>query len=399
VIPKTSFTQKVATIYAADLPENIQTGEPIPLKITLYSTVVNTQTLVIKIDGKIASTSRLKLHQGLVEVKPSLVLADKGYHLIEFSLEGSTAVRKLIYCLPEFYHIVIIAGRPSEELSFLKHFLDKLRWIQVDVKLLSRKLDTALIPEASRYNGLILMDLEDNQLKNAGQLASYSRPVIYQPGIHPFQKVRGLWSAFTKEIPLESFGERKILWNGQELIVNSAYDSDQLTMDYPNRKRIITGWDTWKWDFSRTAEGINYNDHETFWQNNLNFLLSGEATALPPQLNYFTGEENPAGQKIPGLYQVKTNGNEMKILIADNPAENPAIGAGFETAKLVSTNAVWFEDIKDWKSYVDKLRSTDKSFKVIPVRIDFQHNVVIFLCMVFFLVISWFFQDRKTVRD
>lgn len=399
VTPPSGQNAGSPVLLTIESPETIESEEPFQWYARIYSPKTAKASIILKNKSQIVQSVAVTLKPGINWVTNQSTLTGKGIQDLTFSIGKSSSLRRLIYSVSQLYRLALIAGRPSEELAFLRRLLSKLKWIGIEANILLKPGDFAVIPKQDEYQGLIIMDITDKQIKNPLSLNVFKKPVLFIPGLHGQDETAQIWSSFTGNIPQDDLGERRISYNGQDLVVQSAYYLQAPTLDISEIRKVVLIWDTWKWDFSALTGPFTANNHEVFWQNCLNFILSGNQTPPLPRLNYITGEDNPAQAKTPGLYSYQSNGTEMKALIQDNPAETGQIGPDRDAAAILDKNILSFETIKDWSVLAAKARGNETILKKTPVTFDFRTNAVSLALMLLFLLLSWILRDVKKIYE
>jgi hypothetical protein len=404
------------SLYKVEMPEWIQAKEGVKIKIFTYvsgsvSASVNSikAKLTLKNEKNVLSEKIVTLKTGLNELSWEQTFSFAGCQLIQFQVENlsdpaakPSSLSRLVQSVPEFYRIYFLAGKPSEEYAFVKRFLGKIKWVKIESALLKQKGETIAIPNLQNDSGVILMDLEDRQIRNFEALQEARKrkiPIFYQVGLNEISQTRLLLGLFTNGNFMENFSERKFLYNNNELIVKSILDSEGLIWDFQDKGRVFWGWDTWKWDFMKIPEELAYQNFENFWQNNLHFILEESGMGMElEKLNYVLGEENPLHQNKKGIYSFLTNQKEEKIFISDNPEELALKTPNLEIARNYQTNLIFLDQIKDFEGYAKTIMGNQKVFVEKILTIDFRSNIIIFLLIAACLIFFWILSDYEKIK-
>jgi hypothetical protein len=92
----------------------------------------------LTLDGRIVSRGTWDLPQGESTLPLRIRPASEGFALLELTLDGGDAARRMIDVLPSFYKVWFAAGSlpPSRE---SRRFFERFRWLQCDVRVLVRR--------------------------------------------------------------------------------------------------------------------------------------------------------------------------------------------------------------------------------------------------------------------
>lgn len=408
ILRKKNTAPENPVLYDVRFPDFVEAGEPVGFTVLVYAPRVSRADLEIRDGEKILfrksvtagpeiSTNDLTLPEG-----PGFT----GNRILTFRIAGSSGdnrdqtVLRSVDSIPAMQKILFLCGRPSEEFAFLKRFLEKIRWLRTEVVLLKSAQETFQASRIdARYHAVILMDLSPAQLTGGWPpkiIQASSVPVFYQTGLRAPDEIYSLVRAFTnlRPAPLAGTGEKKFSYNGNDLIIQTSCGMDQDLIDAGQHTRVFFGWGTWKWDFIRSKEDIAYNLYDSFWQNQINYLLSASVSAsLPEKLNEIAGE-NPERPAV-GNYTIQTNGKSFLVRVGHNPPEVSGIPANIKAASFYQTNLFFADQPLNYPELIRQAAGNELVKTVQTIRIDFTRNWFVFLLMALSLILFWIFRDRE----
>lgn len=410
VLPeRSSLSSDLFSLTDVRVPDFYESGEPVPVTVSFYTTRPRRVEFRVSDSGKPLFVKTITAGKGRETLELNMTLPQTGNRVLTFELKdpdsGKTAVpqvKKSMEGISGMQKVLLLAGRPSEEFVFLKRFLEKIRWLKTDsvVPAPGKKIGPEVL-NRQKYSAVILMDLSIYQFQSGSPvktLRSAGIPVFYQPGPRSFDETGDLVRAFTNVPPLVNASEKKFRYNNNDLIVLSAFPSDNQLAEFPPRDRVFFGWNSWKWDFIRSKEDIAYNDYESFWQNQLNFLLNSTVNrALPVRLNYIFGENGIPGSLGPTntLARYVTNGRVFLLNAGHNPAETAPLPPDTNTASRYRTNFVFADEVGPLPEWIEKIRGNEKVTVGRKWSISFSEDMASFIIMALSLILFWIFRDRE----
>ncbi len=395
---------KPLSIYDLEIPEIIQSGEPVEIKVRIYSRNPDSAILSVKDGTRVLSRKNLSLSEGLTPVTIRETLYGEGYRTFEFELQkhGETVSshKFLVSLVPDFYRILVIAGRPSSEFVFLRRFLERLKWIRSDFIVLTGPNDKARLQNLNRYSGIILMDITDNRIENLEALSQYDKPVFYQPGLNDSLSILRIMSHFTNIDLRDNPSQQRFIFNNTELVIKTAFNIEAPLLEISPERRIFFGWESWRWDFMQLPVGIAQNNYDAFWKNQVNFIISADMVSpVVSRLNYITGERTPAPHKDTGLYTFVTNNEEMRFMVSENPAETAVLFPDIKTAMVYNTNITRLAELNNPSRFIDKITGEQKIEVKQRFTIDTRNNLIILILMAGLLILFWILSDRENIAS
>lgn len=375
-----------------EAPEFVQSGETSQADVTVYSPSAASVAYSLTSGGN----GTLRVPAGLSEHALAFRPSAEGFTVVELRAGDSTA-RRMVDVLPSFYRIYIAAGRPSPEFARVRRFFDGTRWMKCDAKLLVRPGDTVTLPE-SGYDGMILMDLSDAQVRNPAALDRFPAPVLYATGLRKAAEYAGLLSHFTNLKPAGQASDRSMRIGTADAVVRLAAANVEPLVTVSPSRRVFFGWDTWKWDASAEALGVEENRFGAFWKQQAVFLIAGRSRPVElDRLNYVTGEPNPSGAADAGVHEVPTNGNVYKILVADNPAE-ASLPPDLETAARFSTNVVTLDSLSSPKAFAAGLTRGPRVILLQHFEFSFRTHWLSYVLLAAALILYWVLADLEGMK-
>lgn len=400
VVGKT-IADKVA-IHCVKIDDIVQAGDKTSITVDIYSTSQTTAKLTVRQNNKTIITKTVDLNIGINTFRLSHKFYSKGYRQLKFIVGGDSS-EKLISVVPDFYKILVVVGRPSVEYAFFKRFLDKLKWIKSDFVLLKRKGQKVYLPSLSKYTGVVLIDIKDNQIENFSDLQKYKKPIFYQTGLRSQWEIKKLVSLFSNMNLKYNLTEKQFIYNDNQFIVSIAFDTTELLCSPQPTRKIFFGWDTWKWDMITLPTGIDNNSYEVFWKNQVNFLISSEDRSFPlDKLNYIVGDTElqslPLKSTNIGVHSFISNSQWVKIMINNNSRELGVSGANNTIAHLFNSNTVFLHSIEDPDGFIKSVEGNTKIEIKKIVIIDFRRNIIVFILMLVCIIIFWILSDREEIQ-
>lgn len=411
VLPeRSSLTSNYFSLTDIRIPDFYETGEPVPLTASFYSSRSRRKELLVLDGNRVLNARSIPAGKGYQTVQWDMTLPQTGNRILTFVLKdpdsGQTAVpqvKKSVEGISGMQRILFIAGRPSEEFVFLKRFIEKIRWLRTDFVLPAtgkKKINPNIISR-QKYNALIFMDVSKDQFASgdpAEQMRSTGLPVFYQTGTRNFDEIETLVRSFTNITSLRNYSEIKFRYNNNDLIVLSALATENQLLEISPKERIFFGWNSWKWDFIRSKEDIAYNDYESFWQNQINFLLNSSVNrSLPVRLNYYFGENDIPGtnDQKSGLLRYQTNGQNYLMTVGHHPAESAPLPPDTDTALRYQTNLVFADEIASFPEWIEKVRGKEKVTVERKWSVSFANDLPAFIIMALSIILFWIFRDRE----
>jgi hypothetical protein len=385
------------------IPEFIESDENVRFTVRAYSPRAVNAELRVRDVNKIIYRKTILAGPGTYENVIDANFGFTGDKVLTFEITdaagkpGKNPVRRSVDGISGMQKILLACGRPSEEFVFLKRFLEMIRWLKTETVLLKSSGDVlkpSLLNE--RYNAVILVDLSSKQANAAflNRLKEMSVPVFYQTGLRGMEEIFPLVGAFTNIKLIQGAAEKKFSYNGNDLILQTSYSMENDLFDAGPRARIFFGWGTWKWDFIRLKEDIAYNNFDSFWQNQVNFILSASVSpALPAKLNFTVGED-PA-RFSEGIYTFKTNGREFYLNVTHRPQETADIPADMKTPFLYNTNLVFAGRPVNYPEWIRRAVGNETVRTARTLHIDFTRSWIALVLMALSLVLFWIFRDRE----
>lgn len=400
VVGKT-IADKIA-IFDVKVDDIVQAGDKTSITVDIYSTSQTTAKLTVRQNNKTIITKTVDLNIGINTFRLSHKFYSKGYRQLKFIVGGDSS-EKLISVVPDFYKILVVVGRPSVEYAFFKRFLDKLKWIKSDFVLLKRKGQKVYLPSLSKYTGVVLIDIKDNQIENFSDLQKYKKPIFYQTGLRSQWEIKKLVSLFSNMNLKYNLTEKQFIYNDNQFIVSIAFDTTELLCSPQPTRKIFFGWDTWKWDMITLPTGIDNNSYEVFWKNQVNFLISSEDRSFPlDKLNYIVGDTElqslPLKSTNIGVHSFISNSQWVKIMINNNSRELGVSGANNTIAHLFNSNTVFLHSIEDPDGFIKSVEGNTKIEIKKIVTIDFRRNIIVFILMLVCIIIFWILSDREEIQ-
>jgi hypothetical protein len=392
-------------LYRADMEDYYQSGEPVKIPLHIYSKSPQIVTVSVLDNGKPALKQTFPVKAGMNILKLPLAFHTEGFRTVTVSVNGSGgdtnnySVTRIVNILPSYYKILVVCGRPSPEYAAIKRFLEQIRWVSPEFHVMISKSDTYTLDNLAAYQGILLMDLSDYQLKNTAALAAYKNKIFYQPGLKRFDEIPAIFAALSLSGLKPKQSETKFSYNNQDLVVKTSFERDNPLFDTTPNIRVFLGWDSWKWDFITLSMGINMGVYADFWRNQLNFIIGGKNTGgVPDKLNYFSGEKNPSGKTLPGIYLVSADSMKYPISVQDNPAETAMLPPDTLAAKEFNTNAVEMTSIDNVPAFLSTIRGADQIERTDTVLIAFRDNFWIFLVFLSTILAFWIVRDMEEIK-
>ena len=381
------------------IPEFCQSGESVSVSFSVFGAEDSEFRWEVRLNSRTVASGVKKTTRGENRFTEKIPVYGEGYAEAELRIRteaGDESVQsRMIHCLPENYRILIAAGRPSEELAFVRRFAEGLKWIKVDTAVAKRPGEKIKLSDLDRFSGLFLMDIADTQIDGIERLKEWRKPIFYQPGLRNFDEIRGLMSLFTNARIPNRFSVTGFEQKGRNTAIRTAFaGTDPVIATSRNRKAFL-GWETWKWDFAGMALDADWNYFDDFWRDTIRFLTqSRESTPPISRLNYMTGEKTPRGFRSEGFYSVETNGVTARFCVYANAAESEEIPPDVSGI----SNAVFLEDITNAEAFIAEVRGTDRKMSVRQTTIELRKEIWFLLAMFVSLTVFWFLKDLKEIR-
>ena len=392
------------SLYRADMEDYYQSGEPVQVPVQVYSPSAGNVTVTVLDNGKPLLKQTFPVKEGMTTLKLPLIFQAGGFRTVTVTLSGNGGTNiqpltRIVNILPSYYKILVVCGRPSPEYSAIKRFLEQIRWVSPEFHVMQSKSDSFALDNLSAYQGIILMDISDYQVKNTANLAAYKSKIFYQTGLKRFDEIPALFAALSVSGLKPKQSETKFTYNNQDLVVKTAFEGDTPLFDTTPNIRVFLGWDSWKWDFITLSMGINMGVYADFWRNQLNFIIGGKNTGgVPDKLNFITGEKNPSGKTAPGIYQGSVNSMKYPVSVQDTPAETAKLPPDNAAAKQFGTNAIGMQSITDITAFMAKIRGNDKIERAEAFLIAFRDNFWIFLVFLMTVLAFWIVRDMEAIK-
>lgn len=395
------------SIYQLNVDEYLQTGDKSQISVNIQSETEQTAYLEL-------STEQIDIYQGDVQLSPGTNLFSfkqsfyqEGYSLIKAEIfekgdvyTNNNTTARLVKVIPSYYKILVIAGKPSQELAFLRRFLNDIKWIETEFTILKTDTNTINPDELYTYSGLILLDIHNKQVENPSQLSTYQGGLLYLPGLNSPEKVLPLIRLFTNLNDDPGEGEIKFEYNDHELFVDTQFKNSDMLIIPSSGTAIFLGWNTWKWDFMNLAVGIDMNYYNEFWKNQLIFLISSDKTAkIQDNLNYVQGEDLPIQTDSTGMVDFYTNGQTASFYVGENPSETGILTSNYKVAKRYSTNISYLSEMENIPEWLNSIRGSQVYQTVKTITIDFKHNIWLFITFLIFLILFWLSADWADIKS
>lgn len=398
----TNLHQDFFGITGWDFPDRVMDSQPVPLSFNYFASRSETVQLTIRNETAVLHQTGITLREGSHTFTVSLTLKE-GYHDISLTLEhtqdpypDNNRIDFIVQALPSLYPVLLLAGRPGPESAWLNRYLQRLQWVQLDTRILSRPDETIHTGSLrlNKYDLLILMDVADRQLSGMEDLKDFRGRLMYLPGLRTSQEISRLVSIFELSAPQDSISSIFLQIQNQKKVVRSRYPGRQQLIQ-TGKRVIFLGWDTWKWDLMQSGQGIQEENYQRFWSDLLVSQLSHkEGVFFDLPLNYLHTQPGPRGIQAPGKYTLITNGVSIPYRIHLPYQETGRLHADTAAAQTLSSHIQFYHSEINWKDLSRRLIGASKIVHNLQGRLLSSRNWVLILIMLGSLCLYWYLSDR-----
>lgn len=379
--------QLVPKFFDTTLPELIEAEEKTDFEIEIVSPYPTNLTLTLFQDDAKTATQSFSLEEGKNSVEISHVFSGEGFRTLSFKM-GNESLTRMAYLSGGFYSVMLAAGRPSEEFAAVKRFLQNIRYIDLESQVLISKEETLDFSSIGDYDGLLLMDVTSSQIEDFSPLKNFDGKIFYSVGLQSFSS--GVLLHFTNLSVFPVSSSKNFEYQGKDLTVDTAYDADDILIKSENL-RIFFGWNSWKWDFRNLPLGYSENAFDSFWKNQVSFLIENESV-LPTDenLNRLLGED---GLETIGKTNLLENGESISVWVDHNPRETGKLNPDFSTASALSESQTNLSEIEDAKAFYRSFTGDERISEWKHFSLNFAESILTLIGFFVFALLFWIFSD------